>query len=113
MHLHYGDVCLVDFEPSVGHEIQKRRPAIVIQSERQLRRSNLVTVMPLTSRAENAHRDDIAVRKNSQNRLFADSIVKVHAIASFDKSRFLKQIGRTDVDVLNQIKEYLKNHFDL
>jgi len=47
--LFYGDIVLVDFSPSVGHEYQDKRPSIIVQSNKQLKRSNLVTIIPLTS----------------------------------------------------------------
>ncbi len=113
MQIRYGEICLVDFEPSVGHEYQKQRPAIVIQSDRQLKASNLVTVMPLTSQVLKKHQDDILVRKDSKNLLFVDSLIKVHCITSFDKSRFIKKIGNLGPTTLEQIKQYLYHHFSL
>ena len=40
----YGDIFLVDFDPSTGHEFQKMRPAIVIESDEQIKKSNLMSV---------------------------------------------------------------------
>ncbi|MFH0800724.1 MAG: type II toxin-antitoxin system PemK/MazF family toxin [Pseudomonadota bacterium] len=111
--MQFGEIWFVNFEPSVGHEYQKKRPAVIIQSDRQLKCSALVTVMPLTSQIDKPRRDDILVRKNSHNNLFADSTIRVHVIASFDKSRFMKRIGRMDDDIMNRIKEYLKMHFGI
>ncbi|MFA4874408.1 MAG: type II toxin-antitoxin system PemK/MazF family toxin [bacterium] len=113
MQLQYGHIYLVDFEPSVGHEYQKKRPAVIIEADKGLRQSSLVTIMPLTSQMEKAHQDDIAVRKNVHNRLFVDSVVKVHVITSFDRSRFIKRIGKMDDNVMGSIKAYLKKHFDI
>lgn len=112
-HPKYGEVHLVDFEPSTGHEYQKKRPAVVIQTTEQLRRSSLVTIMPLTSQTGKKLTEDILAKKDHTNRLFADSVIKVHCITSFDKTRFLKRIGVIDTQILEQIKEYLRIHFDL
>lgn len=109
----YGDIYLVDFEPSIGHEYKKERPAVIIQSDEQLRKSNLITIMPLTSKVSKQHSDDILVHKNSQNKLFSDSIVKVHSITSFDRKRFNKRVGKMDESILKQIRKYLEVHFDL
>ena len=112
-HPKYGEVYLVDFEPSTGHEYQKQRPAVVIQSNEQLKRSSLVTIMPLTSQTGKKLTEDILVKKDHANRLFIDSVIKVHCITSFDKTRFLKRLGVIDAQTLGQIKEYLRGHFDL
>ena len=109
----YGDIYFVDFEPSTGHEYQKKRPAVVIQSSEQLKRSSLVTIMPLTSQIGKKLSEDILLKKDHTNCLFMNSIIKVHCISSFDKSRFIRKIGKIDTQTLDQIKAYLRNHFGL
>jgi len=112
-HLQYGDIYLVNFEPSTGHEYQKMRPAVVIQSDHQLKRSSVVTIMPLTSQTDKKLPEDILVQKNQKNRLYSNSVIKVHWITSFDRSRFAKKVGILEVGELNQIKDYLRMHFGL
>jgi len=106
-----GDLYLINFNPSVGHEYQGKRPAIVIQANIQIRKSNLITVIPLTSNLENCLNDDIIVRKNRTNRLISDSVIKVYNIISFDYKRLINKIGVADEIILNQVKDYLKKHF--
>lgn len=107
----YGEIYWVNFDPSVGHEYRKCRPAVVIQSDYQLALSRLVTIMPLTSQVVKQQRDDILVKRTSRNRLFADSLVKVHSITSFDRKRIIKHTGSMEAVVMEKIKEYLKRHF--
>lgn len=106
-----GDLYLVNFNPSVGHEYQGKRPAIIIQANVQIRKSNLITVMPLTSNFENCLNNDIVVKKDSMNRLISDSVIKVHSVISFDYKRLINKIGVVDEVILNQIKNYLRKHF--
>jgi len=108
-----GEIFLVNFNPSFGHEYQGKRPAIIIESEKQIRRTNLVTVVPLTSNLENKMADDILIVKNSDNRLINDSIIKVCNIYSFDYLRFINKIGVVDIKTMQWIKDYLKKHFDI
>lgn len=44
-----GDVIMLDFDPQVGREQAKRRPALVITDQRYNQASGLVVVCPLTS----------------------------------------------------------------
>ncbi|PIQ78439.1 MAG: type II toxin-antitoxin system PemK/MazF family toxin [Parcubacteria group bacterium CG_4_9_14_0_2_um_filter_41_8] len=108
-----GEIWLVKFDPSIGHEIQGIRPALVIQSNAQIEKSNLVTVLPLTSNLNNKLVDDIIIKKTSQNRLLHESVIKVYDIISFDYSRLINKIGSVDIEISNKIKEYLRKHFDL
>lgn len=109
----YGSIWWVSFAPSIGHEFQGRRPAIVIQSDVSLRRANLITVMPLTSQIGKPHGDDIFISADKRNNLYADSLVKAHHIESFDHGRFLKQIGQMREEDMKKIRAYLKTHFDI
>jgi mRNA-degrading endonuclease toxin of MazEF toxin-antitoxin module len=108
-----GDVVWVEFDPSVGHEYQNKRPAIVVQSDEQLTRTNLFTIIPLTSKKDNRMPDDILVEAGKENNLMSDSLAKVYCITSFDYARFEKVIGKINKEVVAQIKDYLRKHFDI
>ncbi len=45
-----GDIVFIDFDPQVGHEQAKRRPALVLTDQRYNRASGLAVVCPLTSK---------------------------------------------------------------
>jgi mRNA interferase MazF len=109
--LKYGDIVLVDFYPSIGHEYRGQRPAIVIEADKHIGMSNTVTIIPMTSNLENRLPDDILVSKDSNNNLACDSLIKVFSIASFDYQRFIKKIGRVDSDIIKLLKKYLIKHF--
>lgn len=44
-----GDIVMVDFQPSAGKEITKRRPAIVLSREMFNKHTSLAIVAPITS----------------------------------------------------------------
>jgi len=107
----FGDVVWVEFDPSVGHEYQNKRPAIVVQSDEQLKKTNLITIIPLTSQKDNRLSDDILVEACKENNLMSDSIAKVYCVTSFDYARFEKVIGKINEEVVIKIKDYLRKHF--
>ena len=111
--INFGDIVWTEFDPSVGHEYQNKRPAVVVQSNQQLAKSNLVTIIPLTSKTENFSPDDIFVAAGFGNNLLMNSVAKVYCITSFDYNRFEKKIGRINEEVSIKIKKYFKKHFDL
>lgn len=108
-----GDIIWVQFNPSVGHEFQDKRPAVVIQSNQQLAKSNLVTVMPITSNVSNKTAYDILIEPNIKNHLKYPSIIKVYNIISCDYQRFFGKIGVVEEEVMEKIKAYLKRHFGI
>lgn len=111
--LRQGDLCLFNFNPSTGHEFQGKRPALVIQSDEQIGRSSLITVIPLTSNINNCLEDDILVKVTSRNRLYSDSVIKVYNIISLDYRRFINKIGVVEGGILDKVKKYLIKHFGL
>ncbi|MDD3085337.1 MAG: type II toxin-antitoxin system PemK/MazF family toxin [Candidatus ainarchaeum sp.] len=111
--INFGDIVWVEFDPSVGHEYQGKRPAIVVQSNEQLAKSNLVTIIPLTSQKDNIVSDDVLIEANTITNLKSDSIAKVYCLTSFDYVRFEKIIGKINKESIIKIKSYFKKHFDL
>lgn len=111
MKVSFGDIYVVDFEPSVGHEYKKKRPALVVQSEDVSEYSRLITVMPMSSRLERRFPHDVFVEKDSKNRLTSDSIIRTHYIHTFDPSRFSTFIGRAGSPTIRAVRGYLRRHF--
>lgn len=109
-----GEIWLVRYpDDGAGHEFFKERPALVIESDRQIQCSNGYTVMAVTSNVTNLLKEDIIVVVDQKNRLHKDSVIKVHHIQTFDQSRFLKRIGEADASVMEQVKSYIRKHFDV
>lgn len=44
-----GDIVWIDFDPARGHEIKKRRPAVIISSSKYNQATNYCIVCPITS----------------------------------------------------------------
>jgi mRNA interferase MazF len=109
--IEFGDIYLVNFEPSLGKEYKKVRPALVVQMERISKRSPYITVMPLSSKIDRLNSDDVFVEMDHKNRLASNSLVKVFQISSFDKRRFIKKIGEANSPVLRKVRGYMRKHF--
>ena len=88
-----GQIWLVNFDPSFGHEYRKVRPALIISSDTYIESGSLLTVIPFSSQVAKKTESDILVSRNSDNRLMSDSLLKVRQISSFDKRRFIKFVG--------------------
>lgn len=103
-----GQIWLVNFEPSFGHEYQKVRPALIIQHAKYIDAGNLLTVIPISSQITNPAELDILIKANPRNRLMQDSLLKMKHISSFDRGRFIKLIGIADKETMMNVDKHLQ-----
>jgi mRNA interferase MazF len=103
-----GQIWLVNFDPSYGHEYKKVRPALIIQKDKYIASSSLLAVVPISSQTDKQTELDILIKSNSQNRLMKDSLLKMKQISSFDKGRFIKLIGIIDEATMKLVKKNIK-----
>jgi mRNA interferase MazF len=61
---HRGEIWLVNFDPSFGHEYQKIRPALVIQHEKYINAGSLLTVIPISSQVNGIEELDVFITAN-------------------------------------------------
>ena len=114
MKLQHGHIYFVEFDPSSGHEFKKTRPAVLISSDDLIKRSNLISCVPFTGNTNNVvATNDVLVKKDGSNNLFADSILKAQHISTFDKNRVKKYVGVLDSSTLRNLKNLIIRNFDL
>lgn len=103
-----GQIWLVNFDPSFGHEYKKVRPALILQNNRYIESTNLLTVIPISSQMAKQTELDLLLKKDSHNRLMADSLLKTKQISSFDKRRFIKLIGFVDEETMERVGQNIQ-----
>lgn len=76
MHPRKGEVWWVSFDPSIGGEIQKTRPAIVLSNDAANTALNRVIVVPITSRVARVYPGEALITLNGEQRkAMADQIM--------------------------------------
>lgn len=76
MHPRRGEVWWVSFDPSVGGEIQKTRPAIVLSNDAANAALNRVIVVPITSQVAKVYPGETLITLNGEPRkAMADQIM--------------------------------------
>ncbi len=86
------DVCLVSLSPTVGTEIQKTRPCLIISPD-HFNAGSKVVVVPMTSRRKTG-----AMRIPALFKEIEGDVVLEH-IRSVDKLRVLKKLGSIDEQI--------------
>lgn len=109
----YGGIWMVDFDPSVGHEFKKIRPAVIVQSDELETPTSCLTIMPMTSTVHNCSIEDIHVGITAKNGLYKPSLISVAEIMSYDKIRFKNKIGIMEDEIMQRIGGYICRHFKL
>lgn len=76
MHPRRGEIWWVAFDPSVGGEIQKTRPALIISNNAANAALNRVIVIPLTSQTAKVYPGECLVTLNGERRkVMADQVM--------------------------------------
>ena len=104
-----GDVYLVDVEPSVGAEIRKKRPAMIISCNEANKHLRTVMVIPFSSKTEKVYPFEVLVSKE-QSGLNIDSKLKIPQLRAVDKARMSKYIGTLNDELLADIEKAIKLH---
>lgn len=101
-----GDIWLIDFDPSVGAEIQKIRPAVVISMD-NIGRLPLRLVVPITD--WKAHYSSfpwfVELPATSTNGLSKDSGADAFQTKSISLSRFVDRLGEVTASQLDEVAE--------
>jgi mRNA interferase MazF len=103
-----GEVWWVSFDPSVGGEIRKRRPAIIVSNDAANKYLNRVQMVPLTSKTKDLYPSEAYVTVGGKKgKAMADQL------ATVSKLRLSKRIGVLSAEDMKGIVEAIKIQLDL
>ena len=103
-----GDIWLVNLEPTIGHEIRKSRPAVIIQNDLGNKYSPITIVAPITSQnIERTYPIEVVLDKKSSG-LEKISKVLLNQIRAIDKRRLIKKLGKIDYETMMNVDYSIK-----
>jgi mRNA interferase MazF len=102
-----GDVYLVNFDPTLGAEIRKTRPALIVQNDIANRHSPITIVAALTSQFEDPLYPTEVLVPAREGGLQADSVVLLNQLRSMDKLRLIRRLGRLSPATMEKVDRAL------
>ena len=106
LHPRRGEIYLVALDPTVGHEIKKTRPALVIQNDITNEHAGTTVVAPITSTVRvPLSPTHVLIVKGEPSGLDATSVALFEQIRTIDRARLVKPIGRLDHKAIAQVDE--------
>ncbi len=98
-----GEVWWINFDPSVGGEIKKQRPAVIVSNNAANKFLNRVQVIPLSSKIGRLYPSDAVVEfDGGESKAMADQLTTV------SKLRLSNKAGEISIDDMKKITQSIK-----
>jgi len=103
-----GEIYLVNFDPTVGSEIQKTRPALILQNDISNQHSPITIVAALTSQFDAELYPTEVLINPPEGGLSYPSVVLLNQIRSIDRQRLIRRLGIISDKLLDKINSAIQ-----
>jgi mRNA interferase MazF len=105
MDLNQYEIVLVNLDPTVGSEIKKTRPCVVISPNEMNRYLRTITIAPMTTKSH-PYPTRLKIKHNS-----TDGWVVIDQLRTIDKIRVIKKVGALSTDEIQSCKAIIRETF--
>lgn len=103
-----GEIWWVEFDPAIGSEIRKTRPAVIVSNDAANRNLSRVVVVPITSSAARQYPGEALISVDGKPaKAMADQIMAA------DKSRLKNQLGSLPKTDMRALEDAILVHLGL
>src|SRR3972149_506440 len=96
------DVYLINLDPTIGHEIKKKRPCLIISPDEINDNLQTVIVAPMTTKS---HDYPSRIKVDFQKKT---GWIVLDQMRTIDKSRLTRKLGEVDKKTVQKIKSVIK-----
>jgi len=105
MKINQYEIVLVNLEPTIGSEISKSRPCVVISPDEMNHYLNTIVIIPITSMPKKyPTRISISIHN-------VKGMAAVDQIITIDKLRIVKILGSIEIETIEQIKKTINETY--
>jgi mRNA interferase MazF len=98
-----GEVYIVNFDPTLGAEIQKTRPALIVQNDIANRHSAITIVAAITSQFDEPLYPTEVLIRPPEGGLRTDSVALLNQIRSIDRQRLVRRLGTLKPETIDRV----------
>lgn len=103
-----SEVYLVNFDPTLGAEIQKTRPALILQNDIANRHSPITIVAAISSKFEEPLYPTEVLISVPEGGLSVDSVVLLNQLRSIDRRRLVRRLGAVQTTTMAKVERSLQ-----
>jgi mRNA interferase MazF len=108
-----GEIYYADLTPTVGSEINKRRPVLIVSNDANNRVASTVTVLPITSNVSRVYPFELLLAPRESG-LPKPSKAQAQQIRTISKERMRgAAVGRLNVALMRKAEDAMRLHLDL
>lgn len=95
------DIFLITLDPTIGHEIQKTRPCVILSPDEMNRSIETVIIAPMTTKSHQ-YPTRVSIRFQKRN-----GWIVLDQLRTVDRKRLVKRIGALDRNKIENVKQVL------
>jgi mRNA interferase MazF len=108
-----GEIYYANLSPTVGSEIDKRRPVLVVSNDANNRAANTVTILPITSNVTRVYPFEVLLNPEDSG-LSKPSKVQAQQVRTISKQRITSDaVGSWSEEIMQLVNAALKLHLDV
>jgi len=105
MEVNQYQIVLVNLDPTIGSEIKKTRPCVVISPDEMNLHLRTIIIAPMTTSSKN-YPTRVKIKHNKK-----DGQVVIDQIRTIDKRRIVKMLGEISIKEIKEIKAVIRETF--